>query len=168
MNIYKKLNALIFLSLFVFCTLTIASCKKEEENSNTNNIKVTQSQISGNWKLVKEHWQLSNNQDMVLTSWSTNSGDAIPPTIEFGTQILGSWFSGGMDRMSWGGPIIDPTTRGSDGVNALWQIEASTDRLIGAGNSKYKVVYIDANSMILSQENVSVNNSYDTLWLERY
>ena len=167
MNIYKKSNALIFLSLFVFCTLTIASCKKEEENSNTNNIKVTQSQISGNWKLVKEHWLLSNNQDMVLTSWSTNSGDAIPPTIEFGTQILGSWFSGGMDRMSWGGPIIDPTTRGSVGVNALWQIEASTDRLIGAGNSKYKVVYIDANSMILSQENVSVNNSYDTLWLER-
>ena len=167
MNIYKKSNALIFLSLFVFCTLTIASCKKEEENSNTNNIKVTQSQISGNWKLVKEHWLLSNNQDMVLTSWSTNSGDAIPPTIEFGTQILGSWFSGGMDRMSWGGPIIDPTTRGSVGVNALWQIEASTDRLIGAGYSKYKVVYIDANSMILSQENVSVNNSYDTLWLER-
>jgi hypothetical protein len=167
MQIFKKSKTLIFLSVFVFCTLTIASCKKEEENNNTTNNKVTQGQISGNWKLVKEHWQLSNNQDMVLTSWSTNSGDAIPPTIEFGTQILGSWFSGGMDRMSWGGPIIDPTTRGSDGANALWQIEASTNLLIGAAYSKYKVVYIDANNMILSQENVSVNDSYDTLWLER-
>lgn len=167
MQIFKKSKTLIFLSVFVICTLTIASCKKEEENNNTTNNKVTQGQISGNWKLVKEHWQLSNNQDTVLTSWSTNSGDAIPPTIEFGTQILGSWFSGGMDRMSWGGPIIDPTTRGSIGVNALWQIEASTDYLIGAGGSKYKVVYIDANNMILSQENYSLNESYDTLWLER-
>lgn len=168
MNIYKKSNALIFLSLFVFCTLTITSCKKEEENSNTNNNKVTQSQITGNWKLVKEHWQQSNNNDVVLTSWSTNTGSAIPPTIEFGIQILGTWLTGGVDKMSWGGAIMDPYTRGNTEVNALWQIEASTDYLIGAGGSKYKVVSIDANNMVLSQENYTLNESYDTLWLQRY
>jgi hypothetical protein len=167
MKIYKRSSVIVFLSVFVLLTLTLESCKKENKTNASPIIKTLQSQIIGNWKLVKEHWQQSNNNDVVLTSWSTSTNSAIPPTIEFGSQALGSWFNGGVDKMSWGGPIINPYTRGSVKVNALWQIEASTDRLIGGGNAKYTVVYIDANNMILSQENFSMNNSYDTLWLER-
>jgi hypothetical protein len=73
-----------------------------------------------------------------------------------------------MDRMSWGGPSSWSFTRGSTHVNSMRAIEAITNRLIGAANAKYDVVHIDANSMILSQENMNNQYSFDTLWLERY
>ena len=110
---------------------------------------------------------MSNNQDTILTSWSTSSGAAIPPTMEFGNQLSGQWYTGGMDRMGWGGPCLNPFTRGANGAPSMWSIEASTNRLIGAAGAKYVVVHIDANTMILSQENFTSNNSFDTLWLER-
>jgi hypothetical protein len=161
----KSFGKYIFLVLFF---LQLCSCN-EENNSNNNSTNPTlQSQVVGNWKLVKEHWQLSNNQDTIITSWSTSSGAAIPPTIEFGTQVLGQWLSGGIDKMGWGGPALNPFTRGSSQVNSLWAIEASTNRLIGAAAAKYDVVYIDANNMVLSQENANNQYSFDTLWLERY
>jgi hypothetical protein len=55
----------------------------------------------------------------------------------------------------------------SNGNPSMWAIEASTNRLIGAAGAKYDVVYIDANSMILSQENINTQYSFDTLWLEK-
>jgi len=152
---------------FVLLVLELVSCNKDNNNNNSTN-PTLQSQVVGNWKLVKEHWQISNNQDTVITSWSTSSGSAIPPTIEFGNQVSGQWYTGGMDRMSWGGPSINPFTRGSAQVNSMWAIEATTNRLIGAANAKYDVVHIDANSMILSQENLNNQYAFDTLWLERY
>lgn len=159
----KKFSYSFFVVLFF---LQLLSCN--DPNNNNPTIPTLQSQVVGNWKLVKEHWQLSNNQDTIITSWSTSNGSAIPPTIEFQSQVLGQWLSGGMDKMGWGGPAINPFTRGSSQVNSLWAIEASTNRLIGAANAKYDVVYIDANSMILSQENLNNQYSFDTLWLERY
>jgi hypothetical protein len=154
--------------LFFLLSLELVSCNKDSNNNNNSTNPTLQSQVVGNWKLVKEHWSLSYNQDTILTSWSTTSGSAIPPTIEFGNQISGAWFTGGMDRMSWGGPSSWSFTRGSTHVNSMWAIEASTNRLIGAANAKYDVVHIDANSMILSQENMNNQYSFDTLWLERY
>lgn len=154
--------------VFSLLALELVSCNKDNNNNNNSTNPTLQSQVVGNWKLVKEHWQISNNQDTVITSWSTTSGSAIPPTIEFGNQVSGQWFTGGMDKMSWGGPSINPFTRGSTQVNSMWAIEASTNRLIGAANAKYDVVHIDANSMILSQENLNNQYAFDTLWLERY
>jgi hypothetical protein len=153
-------------SVLVLCFLLLYSCNQGNNNNPTN--PTLQSQVVGNWKLVKEHWQLSNNQDTIITSWSTSSGAAIPPTMEFGNQVLGQWLSGGMDKMGWGGPAINPFTRGSSQVNSLWAIEPGTNRLIGAAYAKYDVVYIDANNMVLSQENLNNQYSFDTLWLERY
>ena len=154
--------------VFSLLALELVSCNKDNNNNNNSTNPTLQSQVVGNWKLVKEHWQISNNQDTVITSWSTTSGSSIPPTIEFGNQVSGQWFTGGMDKMSWGGPSINPFTRGSTQVNSMWAIEASTNRLIGAANAKYDVVHIDANSMILSQENLNNQYAFDTLWLERY
>jgi hypothetical protein len=164
---YKGISICVILVVILF---SFESCKKDSNNNNNNNNSTTptlQSQVIGTWKLVKEHWQISNNQDTVITSWSTSNGSAIPPSIEFGNQVSGQWYTGGMDRMSWGGPSINPFTRGSSQVNSMWAIEASTNRLIGAANSKYDVVYIDANSMVLSQENLNNQYSFDTLWLEK-
>ena len=162
--VMKKFSYPIFI---VLICLQLLSCN--DPNNNNSATPTLQSQVVGNWKLVKEHWQgYGNNTDTIITSWSTSSGAAIPPTIEFGTQVLGQWFSGGLDKMGWGGPAYNPFTRGSSQVNSLWAIEASTNRLIGAGLSKYDVVYIDENNMILSQENLNNQNSFDTLWLERF
>ena len=157
---------LLVLSAIVF---VLFSCEKQGNNNNNNSSNPTlQSQVVGNWKLVKEHWQLSNNADTIITSWSTSSGSTIPPTVEFGNQLSGQWYTGGMDKMGWGGPCLNPFTRGANGSPTMWAIEASTNRLIGAGLAKYDVVHIDANTMILSQENANNQYSFDTLWLERY
>jgi hypothetical protein len=166
----------IAIKLF-FCFLTLialTSCNKEVDNNtnnnnnnNNNNTPSLETQVIGTWKLVKEHWQLSNNSDTILTSWSTSSGSAIPPTFEFGSQLSGGWYLGGMDKMGWGGPCLNPFTRGANGSPSMWAIEASTNRLIGAGGAKYDVVQIDANSMILSQENMNNQYSFDTLWMQK-
>ena len=166
---YREISICVILVVLLF---SFESCKKDNTNNNNNNNNSTtptlQSQVIGTWKLVKEHWQISNNQDTVLTSWSISSGSAIPPTIEFGSQLSGGWYLGGMDKMGWGGPCLNPFTRGANGSPSMWAIEASTNRLIGAGLAKYDVVHIDANSMILSQENLNNQYAFDTLWLERY
>ena len=166
MSVFSKVKLLGLYSVLALIILELVSCNHYNNNNNSSN-PTLQSQVVGNWKLVKEHWQISNNQDTVITSWSTSSGSAIPPTIEFGNQLLGPWYSGGMDRMSWGGPSINPFTRGSVQTNSLWAIEANTNRLIGAAYAKYDVVYIDASSMVLSQENINNQYSFDTLWLEK-
>ena len=166
MSVFSKVKLLGLYSVLALIILELVSCNHYNNNNNSSN-PTLQSQVVGNWKLVKEHWQISNNQDTVITSWSTSSGSAIPPTIEFGNQLLGPWYSGGMDRMSWGGPSINPLTRGSVQTNSLWAIEANTNRLIGAAYAKYDVVYIDASSMVLSQENINNQYSFDTLWLEK-
>ena len=166
MSVFSKVKLLSLYSFLALIILELVSCTQYNNNNNSSNLTL-QSQVVGNWKLVKEHWQISNNQDTVITSWSTSSGSAIPPVIEFGNQLLGPWNSGGMDRMSWGGPSINPFTRGSGQVDALWAINASTNRLVGAAYSSYEVVHIDANSMILSQEGLNNQYSFDTLWLEK-
>jgi hypothetical protein len=96
---YLKLTSI--LAILVFSTFNFVSCKKDNNsnnttttttsgnnNNNTNN-STLYSQVVGKWKLVKEHWQLSNNADTILTSWSTSAGSTIPPTIEFGSQLSG-------------------------------------------------------------------------------
>lgn len=162
----KQFNAhtLVGYFLFSFTLLLFTGCKKENKNPMQ---KTLQTQVIGTWKLVKEHWQISNNQDTILTSWSTQSGAAIPPTIEFGNQVSGQWYTGGMDRMSWGGPCSNPLSRGNIQVNSMWSIQANTNKLLGAANAIYSVVHLDANSMILSQENATLQSAFDTLWLER-
>jgi hypothetical protein len=170
MTTLKSLRLLSNCAVIVVFFFSLQSCKKDTNNNNNSNNSTTptlQSQVIGTWKLVKEHWQISNNQDTVLTSWSTSTGSSIPTTIEFGSQVLGQWYSGGLDNMFWGGPSTNPFTRGSGSVNALWAIEANTNRLVGAAYAKYDVVYIDANSMVLSQENLNNQYSFDTLWLEK-
>ena len=96
MNSAKRLYFVFFLLAF-----ELISCNKDNNNYNSTN-PTLQSQVVGNWKLVKEHWQISNDQDTVITLWSTNSGSAIPPTIEFGNKVSGQWYTGGMDKMAWG------------------------------------------------------------------
>jgi hypothetical protein len=166
MSVFSKVKLLSLYSVLALIILELVSCTQYNNNNNSSN-PTLQSQVVGNWKLVKEHWQLSNNNDTVITSWSTLEGAVIPPTIEFGNQILGPWYSGGADRMSWGGPVINPFTRGNIQVDALWAIDASTNRLIGAAYASYDIVHIDANSMILSQEGLNNQYSFDTLWLEK-
>jgi hypothetical protein len=73
-----------------------------------------------------------------------------------------------MDKMGWAAPCLNPFTRGANGSPSTWAIEASTNRLVGGALAKYDVVHIDANSMILSQENANNQYSFDTLWLQRY
>ena len=166
MSVFSKVKLLSLYSVLALIILELVSCTQYNNNNNSSN-PTLQSQVVGNWKLVKEHWQISNNQDTVISSWSTSIGSAIPPTIEFGNQLLGPWNSGGMDRMGWGGPCLNPFTRGANGSPTMWAIEASTNRLIGAGLAKYDVIHIDANTMILSQENINNQYSFDTLWLEK-
>ena len=69
--------------------------------------------------------------------------------------------------MSWGGPCSNPLSRGNIQVNSMWSIQANTNKLLGAANAIYSVVHLDANSMILSQENATLQSAFDTLWLER-
>lgn len=177
---YLKLTSI--LGILVFSTFTLMSCKKDNtsnnttktttsgnNNNNTNNTTL-HSQVLGKWKLVKEHWQMSNNQDTILTTWKNNSGAIIIPTMELGNQVATGtmWYTGGLDKMGFMAPCNDPFSRGNSSLSLYWNIEESTNRLVGGAYAKYVVAHIDANNMTIAQKNYSTQYSFDTLWLQRY
>ena len=66
MSVFSKVKLLSQYSVIAVIILELVSCNHYNNNNSSN--PTLQSQVVGNWKLVKEHWQISNNQDTVITS----------------------------------------------------------------------------------------------------